>query len=425
METSINEEIFTGLSPDPISIEGTERILGQMRNSICKICKENGQKGTGFFCLIPIKNNHLLPVLITNNHVLNKEDINNKKVIKVTLNDDKDFANIIIDESRKKFTSSELDVTIVEIKPKVDQIKNFLEVDPDINTNENILEELYKKKSIYLLHYPKGKNINVSYGLSIGVKETEIYHICNTEEGSSGSPIISLNSFKVIGIHIGGKRNGKNETNKFLFNIGSLIKYAIDAFKINIYNMNDIKDNNNKNNKKKNEMTIIYKLGDFDNEIKLFGEEFVKKNKEKCVLIIDGKEKELCEVIDTNDLSCIKKNILKIKLKEINTITDMSYMFSKCPTLVDLPDISEWNTSSVTNMKYMFDSCEALSGLPDISKWDTTNVTDMSFMFNYCISLPYLPDISKWKTTNLSDKSNMFHDCKESLNIPSKFINNN
>ena len=189
--------------------------------------------------------------------------------------------------------------------------------------------------------------------------------------------------------------------------------------------MNDIKDNNNKNNKKKNEMTIIYKLGDFDNEIKLFGEEFVKKNKEKCVLIIDGKEKELCEIIDTNDLSCIKKNILKIKLKEINTITDMSYMFSKCPTLVDLPDISEWDTSSVTNMKYMFDSCEALSGLPDISKWDTTNVTDMSFMFNYCISLPYLPDISKWKTTNLSDKSNMFHDCKESLNIPSKFINNN
>ena len=65
MEEDINKEIFTGKSPDPITIEGTERILLQMKNCICKIIKKDGEKGTGFFCKIPIPNNGFLPVLIT------------------------------------------------------------------------------------------------------------------------------------------------------------------------------------------------------------------------------------------------------------------------------------------------------------------------------------------------------------------------
>ena len=230
METNINEEIYTGKSPDPISIEGTERILDQMKKSICKICKKNGDKGTGFFCLIPINDGHLIPALITNNHVLNKDDIENNKTINATINDDKKYVNIVIDKTRKKFTSSELDVTIVELKPKVDQIENFLEIDTDINKDQNIIEVSYRKKSIYVLHYPKGNNINVSYGLLNIIREKEIYHICNTEIGSSGSPILSLKSFKVIGIHRGAQKNPNNDE-KLKFNIGTLIKYAIEELK--------------------------------------------------------------------------------------------------------------------------------------------------------------------------------------------------
>ena len=37
-------------SPFPVSIEGVEQILFQMKNSICKIIKCDGDKGTGFFC---------------------------------------------------------------------------------------------------------------------------------------------------------------------------------------------------------------------------------------------------------------------------------------------------------------------------------------------------------------------------------------
>ena len=46
----------------------------------------------------------------------------------------------------------------------------------------------------------------------------------------------------------------------------------------------------------------------------------------------------------------------------------MSDMFSGCPSLLSLPDISKWNTNNVTNMYSMFNGCFSLSSIPDISK---------------------------------------------------------
>ena len=297
-----------------------------MKNSICKIIREQGQKGTGFFCYIPIPNDDLLPVLITNHHVLNEKDIENKKIIKITLNNDNKYLNITIDKSRKKYTNVNLDITIIEIKPEKDHInkEDFLSIDQNINKDESILETLYLKHSIYVLHYQKGKEIYVSYGFSKGILNKEICHYCNTEKGSSGSPILSLDTFKVLGIHIGFPKN-----KKFKYNIGIFMKYVIEEFNKNIYNKNfynknDINKNNKTNeeninkeikfskdsfvkNNKNNETNIVYIIGDFDNEIKLFGEEFVKNNKDNCILIIDGKEHKLCENIKRSELTSIKK----------------------------------------------------------------------------------------------------------------------
>ena len=77
------------------------------------------------------------------------------------------------------------------------------------------------------------------------MNDKEIKHLCNTEEGLSGSPILSLNTFKVIGIH-----RGFPETKKY--NIGILMKYAVEEFILKEYNNNVNKDNNN-NEDKKNE----------------------------------------------------------------------------------------------------------------------------------------------------------------------------
>ena len=49
-------------------------------------------------------------------------------------------------------------------------------------------------------------------------------------------------------------------------------------------------------------------------------------------------------------------------------ITDISYMFSGCISLISLPDISKWNISNIIYMQNMFKLCISLKSLPDISK---------------------------------------------------------
>jgi len=163
-----------------------------------------------------------------------------------------------------------------------------------------------------------------------------------------------------------------------------------------------------------NQITILYNIPKYNNNIYIFNKSFVEKNKSKCYLLIDGVEKDLC-----SDLKFQKyKNILEIKLIETKTITDMSYMFYDCNSLISLPDISEWDTKNVTDMSHMFYNCRSLESLPDISKWDTKNVTNISYMFYNCRSLQSLPDISKWDINYLTNKIYMFDGCNSLESLP-------
>ena len=226
------EEVLIEDQPTPVDLEGTKVILSQMEYCICKIVKDDGQKGTGFFSTIPFPDEkNLLKVLITNNHVLNENDIKNNKTIKfIMYNKEKNIAvekQIIIDNNRKKLTIKKekegIDITIIEIKPNKDKKYKFLDID------DKALELNCKRKSIYILHYPRDKLL-VSYGLMKDILDgKKINHYCNTEDGSSGSPILSLNNYKVIGVHYGGSKN-KN----IKLNFGSFIKYAKMNFIIEI-----------------------------------------------------------------------------------------------------------------------------------------------------------------------------------------------
>ena len=82
---------------------------------------------------------------------------------------------------------------------------------------------------------------------------------------------------------------------------------------------------------------------------------------------IDNKEYEITEKYN---IKSNNNNILKIKLKGIDNVINMSDMFYKCSSLLSLPDISKWNTNNITNMSVMFYECSSLSCLPDISKWN-------------------------------------------------------
>ena len=232
--------------PIPVDIEGTKLILFQMENCICKIIKDNGTKGTGFFCQIPFPDkNNLLNVLITNNHILNEKDIENNKIIKLIMynQNQKIEKRIKIDDSRKKYTNINDDITIIEIKPNKDDIYNFLEIE------DEILELEYKRKSIYILHHPENKQL-VSYGLVDDIIEgKEINHYCNTKHGSSGSPILSLESYK--------HKWGSNKSD-IKINYGTLIKYIINEFnnKYKSEKRNKISKLKNAKNKSKEKIRI-------------------------------------------------------------------------------------------------------------------------------------------------------------------------
>ena len=83
--SDIKQEKLINRYPIQVSLDGTEKIVSQMKNSICKIYRNKDLVGTGFFCKIPFKNN-LLPVLITNNHIINAKDINYNDTFELSIN---------------------------------------------------------------------------------------------------------------------------------------------------------------------------------------------------------------------------------------------------------------------------------------------------------------------------------------------------
>ena len=412
----IIQEKFIANSLIPASIEITKKIVNQMEKCVCKIFN-NGKKGTGFFTKYTYKNK-INTVLITNNHILNENEIKDGEEIIYTINNnDNDFRKISINKERKRYTNKILDVTIIEIEEK-DNIKEYIEIDDNImnnieknNINKEEIIKYYKNRyngeSIYILNYLNAKEIKVSYGLLLDINEDyEINHKCSTGNGSSGAPILSLENNKLIGLHCGAPKSNMN------YNKGTLILYPIIEY-------NKIKKNNSNNNminpNKLNEIKIIYDIKNKD-KINLFGENFIKNNKGKCKIIIDNKEQDIIEELNIND-NLKKKDKLEIKIKEIKTITDISYMFKDCESLLSLPDIYKWNTQNVTNMSRIFNNCK-ISALPDISNWNTEKVKNMSSIFGFCQSLLSLPDISNWNTQNVENMSNMFCCCNSLSSLP-------
>jgi len=398
---NIKEELYNNNLLIPISIEGIEQILFQMKNCICKIYKNEDKIGVGFFCKIPFKDN-FLNILVTNSSILNENDLKGEKNIIINISNNKKGKNIKIDSSRIKFTDPKLGLTFIEIRPIEDDIHYFLDID-NLNYDKNISEKAYTNNSIYILHYLKENNVNISYGSSNKLLGNFIYYNCSIDATASGAPILSLETFKVIGINNGSQ--------------GIIIKDLINEFYKAEYNKEFLSSNNIEKYNILNEMTIIYRINDNDNEIKLFGNDFVNHNKENCFLSINGKNHEFCEYLYKEEINN-NQSTIEIKLKEIKTMTNLSYMFYYCLSLISLPDISEWNMSNVTDLSYIFSCCESLTNLSDISKWDISKVTNLSYMFDNCKKLSTLPDISIWSTNNVTDMSYLFNFCISLTNLP-------
>ena len=232
------------------------------------------------------------------------------------------------------------------------------------------------------------------------------------------------------------------------------------------WNYNNINLNHNDNNFRRNVpikpiyINIIYKTKENkEDNIKLFGENFIKNNKDKCKIIYNDKEYEIKQYFYDFENNYKYPGKIKLKLKIFATIINMSSMFDGCDTLLSFQDILQNNeplnkeqiasislsynekkditnalggvdifskdnplssliNSKVTNVSQMFSGCKSLISLPDISKWNTENIIDMSYMFYDCNSLISLPDISKWNTENVTNMDRMFCECHSLISLP-------
>jgi hypothetical protein len=114
----------------------------------------------------------------------------------------------------------------------------------------------------------------------------------------------------------------------------------------------------------KNEMIIKYNIKDINNSrIRLFGEKFVKLNKDNCFLLINEKKYELCEFYDLKNAN--NSETLEVNLIEINKINNMSFMFCECNNLIFF-DLSKFDTNEIQNINSMFSDCIFLKSDVDL-----------------------------------------------------------
>ena len=383
-----------------------KRIYEQMNKSICKIDSYNG---TGFICRIPYPNKlNLLPVLITCNHVLKNEDVKPGTKIKL-LFEEKEII-LEIDDDRKIYKSKkgEYDSTIIEIKKKDGfDFKNFLEVDESIY-NDN-LNEMFKNKTVYIIHYPKIEEIKYSVDVINIIDRHIIRHFCSTDHGSSGSPILNLDTFKVIGIHSGNFNNNNNN-----YNIATIIKYPIEGL---------IKEYPPKIEKNEILLKLIIGEEDINKEIYFLDNgSFMNKenegdihnnlkelNENNTQIYINNIEHKYCKCFKPE-----KKGLYEIKIEIKIPITNCCHMFSCCNNIIEF-DFSSFNTRSVTDMSHMFSSCQWIKYI-DLSSFDTKNVINMNNMFSYCINLIEI-DLSSFFTSNVTNMSYMFTFCPKLMKL--------
>ena len=298
-------------SIEPVSIKSTKIILNQLINCIFHI-KINGKHGTGFFCLIPFRKKSI-KALMTNYHILNEKDLEENKKIDLFLNNGKDLLALDLEIKRDTYFNKDYDITIIELNEE-DKIKDYLELDDILF--QDFAELIYKDESVYILHYPNGKNAYISYGL-LNIKcKYNITHNCNIDDGSSGSPILSLQNNKVIGIHT------KNSDN-YSYNMGTLLTFPIKDF----INQKYIKMNRISITINKIEYYIIKELGKggFGRVIQVFSN---KDNKYYAIKQIPIKE-ETKEQIQSfkNEINILSQFNCNNIVKYYNSYKDNKYFY--------------------------------------------------------------------------------------------------
>jgi len=376
MDDDTTKEKYIKNNIEPISLETTEKIIYQMKNNVCRINVSNGNKGTGFLCKIPYPDkNNLLKVLITNNHVINEAILEKDKKIIISINNNQHEIKL---ENRIKYTNKKYDITMIEIKENEDKINNYLELDENIIENGSNIP--YLNESIYILQYPGNNTVSVSYGILKGVnleQDFTFWHLCSTDKGSSGSPILNILNNKVIGIHIGAD-------NTFNYNKATFLNYPIKDFisqKIN--EEKSLKEFNEKYN-----ININDNIDELDLSNKNIGNEGLKILSGLNISNIHKLYLYKNDIIDINSLEKVNFEKLEILSLGYNKISDIN-IFEK----IKFKELKELylNDNNISNIDKLENlECEKLeilslghNKIEDISVLEKMNLKELKELYLY------------------------------------------
>ena len=202
-------------------------IMNKISKSICKIeynFEEQNKSGTGFLVTLPIPDsNNPIRGLITSNQILNNKVLYNSKI---SLNFiEKETTIYLTPLAHFCFSDPFLNITFIELKNAEYDGFEFL----NIEENENISGYVYIIKDIKEKDISKGK-ITTKWGF-------KLIHTISEKDDLLGSPLISLETNKIFGVHTD---NHMEDINNNIFSVAVNMKSAIQAIRIlyNSYNDN-------------------------------------------------------------------------------------------------------------------------------------------------------------------------------------------
>ena len=183
---------------------------------------------------------------------------------------------------------------------------------------------------------------------------------------------------------------------------------------------------------------IIYKPDKNNiNKVRIFGKIFVYQNKDNCKIIYKGNEYAIKENFEDINNNYNHKDEIKLILKTNYDITDLSYMFAECDTLISFSDITKNNFDQIieendrlyykefssldksnSNEKLFYcnenSQLKLSSNISSIQKQDSSNSIDMIKIYFPTDNSKDLPP----KTLNITNMSYMFYKCNSLISLP-------
>ena len=170
-------------------------------------------------------------------------------------------------------------------------------------------------------------------------------------------------------------------------------------------------------------------------EIYLFGENFVKNNKDKCYLIIDNTD---CELRSKYQFLKTGEQIVTLVIKDDNinfkgmffffdsfidklfiALMGMSSLYSKYKkinNLIDISSLENLDVSECEDLSFMFCGCVNVKNFDCLKNWDISKCKNLEGIFGYC-SFSDVNFLSSWKFNNATNLCFMFGECYELKDI--------